>query len=570
MRRLQHFSLNAKGKIFKTNIAFAIILSIAITVLFFCITLHSVSREMNATIAASEQQYTRKNAVLFDNYMYQTSLIAARFSLIADATQSDNFHEDQLKQRYIQDSIANITDTMAYIDYIDYLDDAGNNLTSPSRILAAQAPLGMIGQTQVTRDQTPQWPHNIYLEFSSPQSVYNHNILITVRSRQLSELCFDSAAASMEIIVAADGTVLLSSDLQRIGENIFSTVANDKSTIGSGFFSGKYKDEACFISVQKSSRLNAYAVRITPKTVYRSHIFNIYLSTTLLTLCVFIVTSVFCAVIVFYSYRPIKSTLAIMRNYFPSDGSFANFENEVDYISQNLLRTLKTQDNAQQTLQRNTERMRQAQISSLQAQINPHFLYNTLDAIKWLSVDMNGIANPIEKYIVMLEQILRASLNSYNNIIPFKTELSLTKSYLKLMHLRYQNRFSVQYDIAEDLGNYSTIKFILQPIIENSIKHGFANITEGGIIRISAKRKGDLICIRIADNGCGIAPDQLAELQTALREETFEPGGHIGLLNVNARIRLLYGDAYGISIESTLGAGTECTLRFPISDFPAP
>lgn len=570
MRRLRNSSLKAKGKILKTNITFAIILSISIAVLFFGITLHSLSREMNATIKASEQQYTRKNAVLFDNYMYQASLIAARFSLISDTTQSNDLHENQLKRRYIQDSIANITDTMPYIDYIDYLDDAGNNLTSPSRVLAAQTPLGMIGQTQVTRNQTPQWPHNIYLSFSSPQSVYNHNILITVKAQQLSELCFDGATTSTENIVSADGTILLSSDLQQIGDNIFSTVSNGKDTIRSGFFSVEHNGEDCFISVYKSDRLDAYAVRIAPKSVYRSHISNIYLNTILLTLCVFAVTSALCFVIVFYSYRPIKSTLAIMRNYFPSDNSFANFENEVDYINQNLLRTLKTQDNAQQTLQRNTERMRQAQISSLQAQINPHFLYNTLDAIKWLSVDMNGIANPIEKYIVMLEQILRASLNSYNNIIPFKTELSLTQSYLKLMHLRYQNRFSVQYDIAEDLGNYSTVKFILQPIIENSIKHGFANITEGGIIRISAKREGELICIRIADNGCGIAPDRLAELQTALREETFEPGGHIGLLNVNARIRLLYGDAYGISIESTPGAGTECTLRFPISDLPAP
>lgn len=570
MRRSHNFLLKAKGKILKTNIAFAVIFSFAITALFFFITLHSVSKEMNATIEASEQQYTRKNAVLFDNYMYQTSLIAARFSLISDITQGDDLHENQLKRRYIQNNIANITETMPYINYIDYLDDEGNNITSPSRKLTAQVSIGEIGQTKVTHDQTPQWPNNIYLLFSSPQSVYNHNILITVKSRQLSEFCFETATNSTESIVSADGTVLLSSDLQRIGENIFPAVNNVGDAIHSGFFPTEYNGEACFISVYPSDRLDAYAVRITPKSVYHSHISNIYLNTALLTLCVFAVTCVLCFVIVLYSYRPIKSTLAIMRNYFPSDDSFSDFKSEADYINQNLLRTLKTHDNAQQTVRRNTERMRQAQISSLQAQINPHFLYNTLDAIKWLSIDMNGIANPIEKYIVMLEQILRASLNFRNNIIPFKTEISLTQSYLKLMHLRYHNRFSVQYDIAEDLGNYSTIKFILQPIIENSIKHGFANITEGGVISISAKQEGASICIRIADNGCGIAPERLAELQTVLREETFESDGHIGLLNVNSRIRLLYGDAYGISIESTPSAGTKCTLRFPISDLPTP
>lgn len=569
MRRPRKFSLKAKGKILKTNITFAAALSIAISLLFFSITLHSVNREMNATIEASEQQYTKKNAVLFDNYMYQASLIATRFSLISEVQQNSDLYENQLQRRYIKDSIANITDTMPYIEYIDYLDNEGNNLTSASRPLAEQTPIGEIGQTQISRNKTPQWPHNIYLKFSSPQSIYNHNILITVTPRQLSELSFDGTETSIENIVAADGTILLSSDLQRIGNNMFATASDGKGKISSGFFTAEQNGEPCYVSIYKSNRLNAYSVRITPKSVYRSHIFNLYTSTILLTLCVFIVTCVLCFVIVFHAYRPIRSTLDIMRNYFPSDDSFANFENEVDYINENLLRTLKSQDNTQQLLRSNTERMRQAQISSLQAQINPHFLYNTLDAIKWLSVDMNGIANPIEKYIVMLEQILRACLHSYNNIIPIETELSLTQSYLKLMHLRYKNRFSVEYDIAENLNNCLTIKFIMQPIIENCIKHGFANITEGGLIRISAKREAGLICIRIADNGCGIAPEQLTALQDMLREETPAPGNHIGLCNVNARIRLLYGDAYGITIESTPGVGTECTIRFPVSDLPA-
>jgi len=552
-----------KSRILKFNIIIAIVLSVIISCVFFFIVFSSFKNESYSHIESSESSHTQRTATLFDNYLYQISLVAAKF-YIAPNTYSYSFTQyDYTQEKYFKESIKNITDTMRYITDIDYLSKDNVAFEDTSYIYNDQCSIGKIGYTDVSYSKTKQWPYNLYFRYDNNKSIYKYNVLITVSPVSLGGLIWDNESPeSKKMIVSNDGTVILS-ESDAFKENIFSIISRDKKNIKAGFFEGKFKGEDCFISVKKSSYIDAYSVMITPKSIYQEDINNVYLRTLLLTAGFFIVAVSICLFIAVKSYQPIKETLNTIKKYFPTDDNFEQFENETDYIRTHLSKTINTHEDTLASLKMNTELMYKAQINALQSQINPHFLFNTLEALKWLSIDMNGYANDIEKYIVMLEKIMRAGINNHINIIPFEEEIQLTKNYVNLMHLRYKNRFCVEYDIDEEIGSCTTIKFLLQPLVENCIKHGLSNIDSGGIIRIKAYSEDSLIYVIISDNGEGISEEKYLELKQKLSGPIEETGEHIGIYNVNARIKLLYGDAYGLTIENNSDGGVTCTICFP-------
>lgn len=552
-----------KSRILKLNIIIAIVLSIVISCVFFFIVLSSFKNESYSHIESSEWSHTQRTATLFDNYIYQISLVAAKY-YISPNTYSYSFtNYDYAKNKYFKESIRNITDTLQYITSIKYLSKDNIAFEETLYDYDDQYSLGNIGYTNISYSKTTKWPYYLYFRYANSNSIYKYNVLISASPVTLGNLIWDyETNESKKVIVSNDGTVIVSEN-DVFNENIFDIISKDKKSIQTGFFEGNFDDNDCFISVKKSSYIDAYSVMITPKSIYQNDINNVYLRTTLLTVGFFIITVSICLFIAVKSYQPIKETLNTIKKYFPTDDNFEQFESETDYIRMHLSKTINTHEDTLASLKANTELMYKAQINALQSQINPHFLFNTLEALKWLSIDMNGYANDIEKYIVMLEKIIRAGINNHINIIPFEEEVQLTKNYVNLMHLRYKNRFCVEYDIENEIGSCSTIKFLLQPLVENCIKHGFSNIDSGGTIKIKAYSESSLIYVTISDNGEGISQEKLLELKEKLSGEIEETGEHIGIYNVNARIKLLYGDAYGLSIESNSDGGVTCTICFP-------
>lgn len=562
--RIKTFSIKSTKKFLWLSLIYSVVISIIISVIFFLSMLSSFKNEIYSNISSNEKMYTKKNVSLFDNSVDQLSTVAARFSLLPNSLIYDGSELDYLKKKYLSESMLNFKYTIEYINGIKYIN---KNSEDPSALVSGlenQYTLGNIGYTNISIYEDHQFPYYMYLEFSDPNSVYKYNILITVSCVDFSNEILEIDDKSTDLIISDIGTVILSSDKSIIGSNVFEFVANSSDKIESGFFEGDFAGEKSFISINKSENTNTYAVKATPISSYKTQIRNIYMRTTLLTLCFFVCTVLLCCLIVAISYKPVSLILNNCKNYFPNENNYEIFENEVDYINSNIIKTIRSHDNIADELQKNTKLLQTAQINSLQSQINPHFIFNTLDAVKWLSIDLNGISNSVEKCIVKLEQILRASIDMHNNIISFKDELSLTKSYVDLMHLRYKDLFSVKYDIDTTLENCSVIKFIMQPIIENCVKHGFAEISSGGEIEITAKNDNNILTIEISDNGCGIEPDKLAELQQNLNIKSESVSNHVGLYNVNTRIKLLYGDSFGVSVESSLGSGTKCIIRFPL------
>ena len=214
---------------------------------------------------------------------------------------------------------------------------------------------------------------------------------------------------------------------------------------------------------------------------------------------------------------------------------------------------------------REHEAKQKSELNALQAQINPHFLYNTLDIIVWMIE--NGQPEDAIRVVTALARFFRLSLAKGRNIIPVRDELEHVRNYLLIQEMRYKNKFRYQIDCPEAAADLTTIKLVVQPIVENAIYHSMDFMDGDGLIDIRAATDGKDLTITIADNGLGMPPDVVERLLTAPPPPGPQSGGRrgsgIGLRNVQERIRLYFGPAYGVTIQSEPDEGTVVTLRLP-------
>ncbi len=205
------------------------------------------------------------------------------------------------------------------------------------------------------------------------------------------------------------------------------------------------------------------------------------------------------------------------------------------------------------------------EIQLLQQQINPHLLYNTLDSLLWyLQQNQNDQAIALTS---SMSEFFKISLSKGSDFVTLGRELQLIQHYLEIQHVaRYQDIHLIC-DVSEDLYDYPVIKLLLQPIVENAIIHGFAGYRDDGTIRIEALKIADLLEIVVTDNGIGILPEEIEEIQQILRQNIKEKQGRcFGLYNINRRIVQTYGANYGLSIESEISEYTAVRIRIPYSE----
>lgn len=219
--------------------------------------------------------------------------------------------------------------------------------------------------------------------------------------------------------------------------------------------------------------------------------------------------------------------------------------------------TREYRQNLERSVQRERE-LNETELSMMQAQLNPHFLYNTLDSIKWLGVT-NGVPQ-VAAVASGLAVLLRAGISG-DRLITLERELELLEKYLDIQSLRFEDRFAWEIDVDERFQHCIVPKLILQPLVENSIIHGVANMDDG-YIKLSAREESGMLILSVQDNGVGIPQDVLDWLNDPDRDV---PGGHLGLKNVDRIVRLYYGSDYGISAYSAAGEGSCVELRLPMN-----
>ena len=205
---------------------------------------------------------------------------------------------------------------------------------------------------------------------------------------------------------------------------------------------------------------------------------------------------------------------------------------------------------------------KEAEIKLLQAQINPHFLYNTLESIHSIAKIKN--VEEISLMVSALSKFFRISLSGGKDIVTLSEAIDLAVSYLTIQNIRFKGKISYDVNVTEELKGYKVPKLILQPIVENSIYHGIERRKGEGKLVITGEMEDGVLKLVVEDNGIGIDKDNLQELRESIESESFEDSRNFALRNLNRQIKLKYGPGYGIYIESESGIGTRVSVRLPI------
>ena len=243
------------------------------------------------------------------------------------------------------------------------------------------------------------------------------------------------------------------------------------------------------------------------------------------------------------------STIGGTKEIVSLNKSFCKMMNRIHDLAQEVVNEQKEQN--------------KAELKALQNQINPHFLYNTLDSIVYM-IDENE-NEKAEEMIVALSRFFRISISRGKNIIPVKSELDHVKYYLQIQKMRFGDSFSYDVDASDEVLSLPIIKLILQPIVENAIVHGLGEKPEeGAMIKIKAYLDSSYLCFDIEDNGFGMLPDKIEEIYQSFKDKTIHRG--VGLSNVYQRIRIFYGEKADIIVNSSLDDGTEISIRIPLQE----
>jgi len=233
-----------------------------------------------------------------------------------------------------------------------------------------------------------------------------------------------------------------------------------------------------------------------------------------------------------------------------------NGTREITSLSDSFGHMVVQIQNLMEQVRREEVSLRKTELNALQAQINPHFLYNTLDSIAWMCEE--GRTQEAIRMVNSLARLFRISISHGHELITIKKECQHAESYLQIQKYRYKNRFTYRFEVEKDCLEYLCNKITLQPIIENAIYHGL-DMSDAGEIRIGVKSRGDDILMYVEDNGVGMEKERCEEI---LHKESGNKTG-IGIKNVNDRIKIYFGNQYGLTILSEPDVGTRVEIQMP-------
>jgi two-component system sensor histidine kinase YesM len=215
---------------------------------------------------------------------------------------------------------------------------------------------------------------------------------------------------------------------------------------------------------------------------------------------------------------------------------------------------------------REQEDLKKAELRALQAQINPHFLYNTLDAIIWMAESKR--TDEVVQLVSALSNFFRISLSKGRDWITVGEEVELTRNYLIIQRMRYRDILDFEIEVDEAVASSTVLKFTLQPLVENALYHGLKQRRQRGTIVVRAQQKSDTeVLLQVSDDGVGMPAEKLLQINAALNDESDRicADGGFGLVNVDRRIKLYYGRQYGLSLSSRCGGGTCVEIVIPMT-----
>ena len=366
-------------------------------------------------------------------------------------------------------------------------------------------------------------------------------------------------------LVNADNKIIISSELSYfntypddIGLNTLTIESNPKNSV--------YEiNDKNYVVLSGDSTISGYNyISEYPLELYEHKLSTMKLQIIGILLLLMIIIFILAYVASVRSYSPLNEIISFLDNSQPpADSIEEEDKNELMYIINSIQTHINDKTKMAEILEERMKLLRKSQYDMLQTQINPHFLYNTLETINWMAYNMSNSENPVSKSLINLASFFRNTLTS-GYFVSIENEIKYTKEYVNILSLRYGDLFDIEWDIDESILSYTIIKICLQPIIENAVYHGIKQKNDKGLIKIKGLCDDNNIILIVSDDGVGIEKDALDELNKTLSETSFtNEKSHIGLSNVNQRIKIIFGDSYGIHVESTVGVGTDVYVTIP-------
>lgn len=396
--------------------------------------------------------------------------------------------------------------------------------------------------------------------------------LILLFSASFFEDCYSNTKMGSDeelYIIADDGTIIFSNNYGLLGKKIEegglkisqlkdAYIQNFEVTIGK---------EKKLVTYKKSTSIGWKIIHIYPLTEIQKQR-RVILSSTLLLVAILILLSMSFSVFLSENFaRPIKRLVKQVN--LVAQGQFDSLvtlksQNEIGELGRNIEKMAKDIRNLLNEVVLKEEEKRKFEIKMLQSQINPHFLYNTLNSIKWMA-SLQG-ADGIRDMVSSLGRLLKSALNDSDEKITIREELAILEDYFYIQHIRYKGKVKFRNNAQSDaLLDNLILKFTLQPLVENSVFHGLEPMEEPGEIVLSVEEGNQCIIIIVEDNGVGMDSEKISQIMND-DGKGFSMRGFrgIGLGNVNRRIKLEFGEQYGLTLESELGKYTKAKVCLPI------
>ena len=394
-------------------------------------------------------------------------------------------------------------------------------------------------------------------------------VIININSQSLYNAILSGkySEPGQEVYLAdSQNRVILSKDILNFGktlteigfpEEFTSSQKSDKCIINDENYTVLCTDS----SIKNYKYISAYSMEMYEDRIFKTRTQLLLISFSLLMFG--FVLAYFASV---KSYAPLREIISFLDMANSEEHITTQDKNELIYIINSIKLHIDDKTKMEEILEERMKMLKQAQYDMLQAQINPHFLYNTLETINWLAYDMAGGENPVSAALVNLAGFFRNTLSFSGYLITVDEEICCTKDYIKILYLRYSDLFSVTWDIDDAILPCKVIKTCLQPIIENAVYHGFKPKGGKGLLTVSGRLSKNNIIFTLSDDGIGMSPDEVSSLNDSLNTNVYTNiSPHIGLANVNKRIKILFGEDYGLSVKSSEGHGTAVSIIIPAS-----
>ena len=343
-------------------------------------------------------------------------------------------------------------------------------------------------------------------------------------------------------------------------------IANENNDTESGYKDGVYDEtfegEHRKVIVNTISYTGWKLVGVIPYSTFTSGMLNMRYFVGMLMLLTAMMLVVINRVVSVGISRPILRLNDSVREYEAGEKPeiYIGGSLEIRHLGYSIQKSYEQIDSLMKKIVLEQNERRKSELDALQSQINPHFLYNTLESITWM---IEGERNDEAAFMItQLARLFRISLSKGRTVITVADELQHARSYMNIQKIRYKNAFSVVFDVDQEVCSCCTVKLILQPILENAINYGVSGMDDCGEIRVTGRLEDGNVILSVTDNGIGMSEEQVALILTD-SSRMHKRGSGVGLVNVNNRIRLLFGGEYGLTVESEPYEGTTVSVRIP-------